>query len=162
MKEGAALLKIAVCDDEQLYLDKTREMLAQYAAAKPDLSADAPDLVAVIANVLENALHGAAKSGHESPFIHVNIKHQAGHFVVSCDNSCVKSLNFDEMPDYMKGIGIQSITATAENTVLSKMNWYVEMIPVYHTEYLLIQALNRNIRRISEFLFTILPPIRTE
>jgi len=33
MKEGAALLKIAVCDDEQLYLDKTREMLAQYAAA---------------------------------------------------------------------------------------------------------------------------------
>lgn len=85
-----------------------------HAAAKPDLSADAPDLVAVIANVLENALHGAAKSGHESPFIHVNIKHQAGHFVVSCDNSCVKSLNFDEMPDYMKGIGIQSITATAD------------------------------------------------
>ena len=33
MKEGAAVLKIAVCDDEQLYLDKTRAMLEQYAAA---------------------------------------------------------------------------------------------------------------------------------
>ena len=33
MKEGAAVLKIAVCDDEQTYLDKTRAMLEQYAAA---------------------------------------------------------------------------------------------------------------------------------
>ena len=32
MKEGAAVLKIAVCDDEQTYLDKTRAMLEQYAA----------------------------------------------------------------------------------------------------------------------------------
>ena len=31
-KEGATMLKIAVCDDEQLYLDKTRTMLEQYAA----------------------------------------------------------------------------------------------------------------------------------
>ena len=27
------MVKIAVCDDEQLYLDKTRAMLEQYAAA---------------------------------------------------------------------------------------------------------------------------------
>ena len=84
------------------------------AAAKPNLSADAPDLVAIVANVLENALHGAAESGIEAPFIRVNIKHQAGRFVVSCDNACVKSLHFEEMPDYLKGIGIQSITATAD------------------------------------------------
>ena len=84
------------------------------AAAKPGLSATAPDLVAIIANVLENALHGAAKSGSEAPFIRVNIKHQAGRFVVSCDNSCAKSLNFEEMPEYLKGIGIHSITATAD------------------------------------------------
>ena len=85
-----------------------------HAAAKPNLSADAPDLVAIVANVLENALHGAAASGSKTPFIRVNIKHQAGRFVVSCDNSCVKSLNFEEMPEYLKGIGIQSITATAD------------------------------------------------
>lgn len=69
------------------------------AAAKPGLSATDPDLVAIIANILENALHGAAKSGSKSPFIRVNIKHQAQHFVVSCDNSCSKSLDFDDMPD---------------------------------------------------------------
>ena len=84
------------------------------AAAKPGLSADAPDLVAIVANVLENALHGAAESGSEEPFINVNIKHQAGRFVVSCDNSCKASLDFEEMPEYLRGIGIQSITATAD------------------------------------------------
>ena len=84
------------------------------AAAKPELSADAPDLVAIVANVLENALHGAAKSGSNAPFIRVNIKHQAERFVVSCDNSCIPSLDFEEMPEYLKGIGIQSITATAD------------------------------------------------
>ena len=84
------------------------------AAAKPSLSADAPDLVAIVANILENALHGAAKSGSGRPFIRVNIKHQVGRFVVNCENSCLKSLNFEEMPDYLRGIGIQSITATAD------------------------------------------------
>ena len=67
-----------------------------------------------MANVLENALHGAAESGSEAPFIRVNIKHLAGRFVVSCDNSCIPSLNFEEMPEYLRGIGIQSITATAD------------------------------------------------
>ena len=84
------------------------------AAAKPDLTAAAPDLVAIIANILENALHGAAKSGNVAPFISVNIKHQAQRFVVSCDNSCAPSLDFEEMPDYLRGIGIQSIIATAD------------------------------------------------
>ena len=84
------------------------------AAAKPNLSADAPDLVAIVANVLENALHGAAESGSEATFINVNIKHQSGRFVVSCDNSCKASLDFEEMPEYLRGIGIQSVTATAD------------------------------------------------
>ena len=84
------------------------------AAAKPGLSATAPDLVAIVANVLENALHGAERSGSKAPFIRVNIKHQAGRFVVSCDNSCARSLDFEEMPDWLRGIGVQSITATAD------------------------------------------------
>ena len=84
------------------------------AAAKPELSATAPDLVAVISNVLENALHGAAQSGSEAPFLHVSIKHRSGRFVVSCDNSCTPALDFEAMPEYLKGIGIQSITSTAD------------------------------------------------
>lgn len=84
------------------------------AAAKPNLSADAPDLVAIVANVLENALHGALQSNAKEPFIRVNIKHQAEQFVISCDNSCAKTLQFEEMPEYLRGIGIQSITDTAD------------------------------------------------
>jgi len=84
------------------------------AAAKPNLSADAPDLVAIVANVLENALHGALQSNAKEPFIRVNIKHQAERFVISCDNSCAKTLQFEEMPEYLRGIGIQSITDTAD------------------------------------------------
>ena len=84
------------------------------AAAKPTLSASAPDLVAIIANILENALHGAAASGCKEPVIRVNIKHQAGRFVVSCDNPCVSTLDFEEMPEHLRGIGIHSITATAD------------------------------------------------
>jgi hypothetical protein len=44
----------------------------------------------------------------------VNIKHQAQCFVISCDNSCSKSLAFEEMPEYLRGIGIHSIAATAD------------------------------------------------
>ena len=84
------------------------------AAAKPGLLATAPDLVAIVAIVLENALHGAAQSGSEAPFIHVSIKHRSGRLVVSCDNSCTPALDFEAMPEYLKGIGIQSITSTAD------------------------------------------------
>jgi len=84
------------------------------AAAKPDLSAAAPDLVAIIANILENALHGAVHSGSPEPFIDVRIRHKAQRFVISCANSCLASLQFDDMPDELRGIGIQSITASAD------------------------------------------------
>ncbi|MBR6824447.1 MAG: GHKL domain-containing protein, partial [Firmicutes bacterium] len=84
------------------------------AAAKPELAAAAPDLVAIIANVLENALHGAAESGSDAPFISVNIKHQAQRFVVSCENACNPALSFAEMPEHLRGIGISSIIATAD------------------------------------------------
>lgn len=84
------------------------------AAAKPTLSAAAPDLVAIIANVLENALNGAVKSGSASPFISVKIRHKAQRFVLNCDNACDPALRFDEMPESLRGIGIQSVTATAD------------------------------------------------
>ena len=84
------------------------------AAAKRDLSAAAPDLVAIIANVLENALHGAQKSGSAAPFIRVNIRHKAQRFVIRCENACAPGMDFDEMPGEMRGVGIQSITSTAD------------------------------------------------
>ena len=85
------------------------------AAAKPNITVPSPALVTVVANVLENALHGAAEANVDNPQITVSIKHKAGRLVISCENTCLPSLNFDEMPDYLQGIGIHSIMSSAEN-----------------------------------------------
>lgn len=84
------------------------------AAAKPDLSVPSPALVTVVANILENALHGAAESKAKSPSISVSIKHKSGHLVISCENTCSQFLKFQEMPEHLQGIGIHSIISTAE------------------------------------------------
>ena len=84
------------------------------AAAKPMMSIPAPELVTVIANVLENALHGARDSGCDGAFIRISIKHKAQRLVVRCENSCTTALNFAEMPEHLRGIGIQSIESTAD------------------------------------------------
>ena len=84
------------------------------AAAKPNLTAPSPALVTVVANILENALHGAVESNIDSPQITVSIKHKSGRLVISCENTCSKTLNVDEMPDYLQGIGVHSVISTAE------------------------------------------------
>lgn len=84
------------------------------AAVKPELSVPSPALVTVVANILENALHGALESKADAPFLSVSIRHKAGRLVVSCRNTCRPSLEFKEMPEYMQGIGIQSVIFTAE------------------------------------------------
>ena len=85
-----------------------------HAAAKPDISVPSPALVTVVANILENALHGALESKAKSPSITVSIKHKSGRLVISCENTCGESLKFEEMPEYLQGIGVHSIISTAE------------------------------------------------
>jgi len=85
-----------------------------HAAAKPDISVPSPALVTVVANILENALHGALESKAKSPSITVSIKHKSGRLVISCENTCSRSLKFEEMPEYLQGIGVHSIISTAE------------------------------------------------
>ncbi len=84
------------------------------AAAKPDISVPSPALVTIVANIVENALHGAVDSGHDAPSITVSIKHKSGRLVVCCENSCDPAMNFSEMPEHMQGIGVHSIISTAE------------------------------------------------
>ena len=84
------------------------------AAAKPDISVPSPTLVTIVANILENALHGAIESKAEKPRITVSIKHKAGRLVISCENTCLESLNFDEMPENLQGIGVHSVMSSAE------------------------------------------------
>ena len=84
------------------------------AAAKPNLTIPSPALVTVVANILENALHGALEAKADNPQITVSIKHKSGRLVISCENTCSKNLNFDEMPEYLQGIGVHSVISTAE------------------------------------------------
>jgi hypothetical protein len=84
------------------------------AAAKPNLTVPSPALVTVVANILDNAIHGAEEARAENPKISVSIKHKSGRLVISCENTCSKALNFEEMPDYLQGIGIHSVISTAE------------------------------------------------
>ena len=83
-------------------------------AVKPKLTIPAPELVQIIANVLENALHGATEKKKDNAFINVNIKHKASRLVIICENSCIDDFNFLEMPEELHGIGIHSIISTAE------------------------------------------------
>ena len=84
------------------------------AAAKPELTVPSPVLVTVVANILENALHGASESQSENPQISVSVKHKSGRLVISCENTCIKSLSFDEMPEYLQGIGVHSVISASE------------------------------------------------
>jgi sensor histidine kinase regulating citrate/malate metabolism len=84
------------------------------AAAKPNLTVPSPALVTVVANILENALHGALEAHSPNPRISVSVKHKSGRLVISIENTCNKILNFEEMPEDLQGIGIRSVISTAE------------------------------------------------
>lgn len=84
------------------------------AAVKPQINVPSPALVTIVANILENALHGTQESKSIDPWISVSIKHKAGRLVISCQNSCKYALNFLEMPDQLQGVGIHSVISTAE------------------------------------------------
>ena len=87
------------------------------ANTKKELKASAFDLVTIMGNMLENAIHGAKDSKAPAPSISVDIYHKDGKFVISCKNSCKKSLEFDEIPKSLESIGIKSI-----NTAVNKYN----------------------------------------
>ena len=85
------------------------------AAAKKETPVSSHDLVAILANVVENALHGAIESNAEDPMISVNIYYKAKKMVIVCENSCNPFLVFaPDMPREMWGVGIHSIVSTAE------------------------------------------------
>ena len=84
------------------------------ASAKKELKASASDLVTIMGNMLENALHGVQSSKAKAPIISVDIYHKDGKLVIGCKNSCKKNLDFDEIPDSLASIGIKSIRSTVE------------------------------------------------
>ena len=102
----------------QVYRAKAKAANIRFSAdavAKKETSVSSHDLVAILANVVENALHGAIDSNADDPMISVNIYYKAKKMVIVCENSCNPSLVFaPDMPREMWGVGIHSIVSTAE------------------------------------------------
>ena len=72
------------------------------------------DFVAILANLLENALNGSRESEAEDPFIEIILKTKWDKLVIICRNSCHRSIKISGGLPKGKSIGIASICSAAE------------------------------------------------
>ena len=79
------------------------------AKASRDLDVSPQDLVIVIANLFENAIHATAKHKNKEKTIDISIKGSAQRLLIKIDNPCKNNLTFDET---LYGVGIRSVIAT--------------------------------------------------
>lgn len=80
-----------------------------HAPVKEDVGIGDVDLVAVLANLLENALYGCLRSGKEEMKIRVRVRLAAKKLFILVGNSCADGLSFSGgLPDG-KGVGISSV-----------------------------------------------------
>lgn len=100
-----------------IYYAKSQQKNIQFtvkANAKKTINIAALDLVAILSNVLENAVHGCEEVKAKDALIHISIHHKNGKLVMCCENTCKASLEFEDMPTDMYGTGVYSICTTAE------------------------------------------------
>lgn len=67
------------------------------------------DLIALLGNLLENALHGCQESGKENKSIVVHIRLQNNKLIILCNNTCLDGLKISGGLPVEKGIGISSL-----------------------------------------------------
>ncbi|MDE7177828.1 MAG: GHKL domain-containing protein [Lachnospiraceae bacterium] len=67
------------------------------------------DLIALLGNLLENALHGCQESGKEKSCIEIHIRMQNNRLTIVCDNTCSDKLTLSGSLPAGKSIGISSI-----------------------------------------------------
>jgi hypothetical protein len=79
------------------------------ANASRELDILPQDLVIVIANIFENAIHAAAKLKETNKYIDIPIKESAQRLVIKVENACQRKVVFDES---LYGVGIRSVIAT--------------------------------------------------
>lgn len=113
------------CSNEMLsliltvYLNKARKEGIETevsALAGKNLAVSSSDLVAIVANVLDNAINGCQKSHTPSPFIKIRVHEKADKFIIVCENSCKLTYFFDDkLPGNLRGTGISSIEDAASH-----------------------------------------------
>lgn len=67
------------------------------------------DIIALLGNLLENALHGCRESEKEIPCMEIHIRLQDDRLIIVCNNSCSKHLKLSGGLPEGKSIGISSI-----------------------------------------------------
>lgn len=80
------------------------------AKASRDLAVLPQDLVIVIANLFENAIHATEKLKSKEKYIHISVKESLRRLLIRVENPCKHSLSFDES---LYGVGIWSVISTA-------------------------------------------------
>ena len=80
------------------------------ACVSSDIEVSPQDLVIVIANLFENAIHGAMKRKSHNRHIDIAIKENAQRLLIKVENTCREKMTFDQTNH---GIGINSVIATA-------------------------------------------------
>ena len=78
------------------------------ANASRDIDVSPQDLVIVIANLFENAIHATAKHKGKKKLIDISIKGSAKRLLIKVENPCRNNLTFDET---LYGVGIRSVIA---------------------------------------------------
>ncbi|MDE7267990.1 MAG: GHKL domain-containing protein [Lachnospiraceae bacterium] len=72
------------------------------------------DLIALLGNLLENALHGCQESGKEKQCIEIHIRRQDNRMIIVCDNTCSDKLELSDSLPAGKSIGISSILSVCQ------------------------------------------------
>ena len=72
------------------------------------------DLIALLGNLLENALHGCQESGKEKQCIEIHIRLKNNRLVIVCNNTCSDKLKLSGSLPAGKSIGISSILSVCQ------------------------------------------------
>lgn len=77
--------------------------------AVKDLGMREIDIIALLGNLLENALHGCLESGKEKLSIEIHIRQQDSRLIILCNNTCSDRMILSGSLPAGKSIGISSI-----------------------------------------------------
>lgn len=99
------------------YAEKENIQVLMEAAVAEKLAVRDIDLVAVLANIFENAIHGCLVSGKQDPEIRLSIVQKGHKVVIQCRNSSTEDIRFHNgLPQARRGgsTGVSSIVKTAQ------------------------------------------------
>lgn len=91
---------------------KEKIEVSMLVRAEGEIAVRDVDLVAVIANIFENAIHGCLASGKPKPKIHISLTRKGKKMVILCRNTCaenIKMINGVPKPYMGNGVGISSV-----------------------------------------------------